>query len=195
MEKTIEQKIDENRIIFITSELNEKVTSDIIFNIMKWSEESIGNEINIYLSSSSRNFTNAIAIYDVLERIENPIRVFSLGHVGGFALLFLTIASKGNRFALKHTTFSFDQPLVLFQGGANQQTKVEIITNEASREREIVENILSERLNKSLEEIHNLFDEANQFNAEEALKFGLIDEILEYQDEQKKNHQSHRRSK
>ena len=179
MPKTIQEKIKENRIIFITSSLNEKSTSNIIFDILKWSNESPKEKINIYLSSHTYDFINAIAIYDALETIDNPIAVYCIGSIGGFASLFLAIATKGERYALKNTDISLDQPYAFLENGNNQQTEVEIVAKEVKRERDTFEEILSEKFNKPIEVIHEDVEYDRHFTAKEALEYGLIDKILE----------------
>lgn len=179
MNKSIQEKIRENHIIFITSSLNEEATSNIIFDILQWSNESSKTRINIYLSSHTFDFINAIAIYDALETIDNPISVYCIGSIGGFAALFLAIATKGERYALKNTDISLDQPYAFLEGGNNQQTEVEIVANEVKRERDTFEKILSEKLNKPIEVIYKDVENDRQFSAKEALEYGLIDKILE----------------
>lgn len=179
MNSKLSKKIKDEHIVFITSSLNAEQTSDIIFDILNWSEESSKTKINIYLSSYTFSFTDAITIYDVLKNINNPICVYCIGAIGGYATLFLACATKGKRFILKNTVISLNQPYASFQGGVNQQTEVEIVANEVKKERETFEKILSEKLEKTIDEIHNDVENDRQFNAKEALEYGLIDYILE----------------
>ena len=179
MNKTLEERIKENRIVFITSNLDAEASSEIIFNLMEWSNESSKTEINIYLSSVTNNFIDAIAIYDVLCTIKNPINVFCIGQVGGFGTLFIAAATKGRRFALSHTMIRFDQPYGAIRNISNQQTEVEIEAKETSKQRQIFEEVLSERFSLSLEKIHKLVENNEEFPANLAKKEGFIDEILE----------------
>lgn len=179
MDSKLRKKIKEEHIVFITSSLNAEQTSDIIFDILNWSEESPKSKINIYLSSFTFDFTNVITIYDVLKSINNPISVYCIGAIGGYATLFLACATKGRRFILKNTVISLNQPYASLQNGVNQQTEVEIVANEVKKEREIFEKILSEKLEKPIEEIHDNVENDHQFDAKEALEYGLVDYILE----------------
>ena len=179
MNKTLQEKIEENRIIFITSNLDSATTSDIIFNLMKWSNEDEKQEIQLYISSTTGYFTNAIAIYDVLGTIPNPVSCYCIGCIGNFALLFLARAKKGKRFALNHTVFSLNQPCGSIGNGENQQTEIEIEAKETTYQRSIFEKILSESFNISLEKVHELCEEEKQLKANEAVELGIIDKILE----------------
>ncbi len=179
MEKSLNDKLLENHVIFITSDLNESTAASIINSLMLWSEDASKPEISIYVSSYTNNFDDAITIYDVLEKIDNPLSIYTIGNIGGFALLFLAFPSKGKRYALKHTLFSIDQPSAVIKGGGSQQTEVGIIAKETTRQRAIFENILSNNLAKPLDIIHNDAELGKKLDAEEALKYGLIDVILE----------------
>lgn len=179
MQKSLAEKIDENKIIFLTSKLSEQDTSEIILKLMKWSNDCPSETINLYITSANYNFINAIAIYDVLVQIKNPIAAYCIGYVGGFSLLFLSVAKKGQRYALEHTTFSLNQPYGSINSGENQQTEVEINANETTKERNEFEEILSKDLNKPLNEIHNDCEVEKELNAKEAQEYGLIDYILE----------------
>lgn len=174
---SIEEKIAQNKIIFITSQIDAETASNIIFKILDWTKDTDEVPINLYVSSHSLSYVNVMAIYDVLANIKNPINVFCMGHVGGFSSLFLTLSKQ--RYALKHTTISLDQPLGMVDSGANQQTEMEILAVNTTKKRNEFEKILSEKLNKDLKEIHDLVEENHDFKAEEALKLGLIDQILE----------------
>lgn len=179
LEKTLEDKIEESHIVFITSKLDAESASSIILDIMRWNKESKDIEINIYLSSRTYDFVNAVAIYDVLTNIENPISVFCIGYIGGFAPLILAAASNGKKYGLKHTTISLNQPFGYLSNESSQQTEVEIEARETSKVRNIFEKILAERLSKDVEVIHNDVEKDREFTIEEAKKYGLIDVILE----------------
>ena len=179
MDKTLEERIKENHIVFITSNLNPSEASDIIFNLMQWSNESEQTEINIYLSSVTNDFIDAIAIYDVLCTIKNPINVFCIGLIGGYAPLFIAAANKGRRFALKHTIIKFEQPYGAIRNISNQQTEVEIEARETSKQRTVFEEVLSERLEIAPDKLHDLVENNQEFPAKSAKEAGFIDEILE----------------
>lgn len=179
MDKTLEERINENHIVFITSDLDPESASEIIFNLMKWSNESDKTEINIYLSSVTNNFIDAIAVYDVLCTIKNPINVFCIGLVGGFATLFIASATKGRRFALSHTVIRFEQPYGAIQDTSSQQTEVEITARETSKQRQVFEEVLSEKFEMPREKIHSLVENNQEFSVKLAKETGFIDEILE----------------
>lgn len=175
----LERKMEESQILVIDNSLDQMSSSMIIYNLMRWNENSENSEINIYLTSATYDFMSVMAVYDVLKTIKNPISIYCIAYVGGYLPILLTTASKGRRFALKHTELRLDQPLAFFKSGQNQQTDVEIAYKEAAKERKVMENIFSESLNKHLDVIHQDLEERKSFTSKEALKYGLIDKILE----------------
>lgn len=178
MGKSFKEIVEENKIIFITSDLADNTVSQIITDLMRWSSDNEKQTIQIYLSSECYDFTNAVAIYDVLSNIPNPKVIYCIGAVGGLSLMYLALADKKDRFALKHTMFSFNQPEGMIGSGANQQTEMDIEARKTSQIRKEFEEILAGAFNKSLEEIHSLCEEEKEFTAEEAKDFGLIGSIL-----------------
>lgn len=178
MEKTLKEKIEESHIIFLTSGLDAEQASEAILDIMRWNKESEDIEINIYLSSQSFDFVNTLAVFDVLNNVKNPKSVFCIGYVGGFAPIILATASKGKRYALKHSTICLNQPYGSISTGSNQQTEVEIEAQETTKQRNTYEQILAGFLKKDVSEIHNDVEIDREFKAEEALKYGLIDVVL-----------------
>ncbi len=182
-EKNIKDRIEESHIVFLTSSMNSNDVSDTIFKIMRWSSASNSTTINVYLCSSSYDFTSTISLYDVLSKISNPVSIFCIGSIGGFSLLYLALGERGKRYALKHTEFSLSEPYVVFGEGGKQQTEVEIATKEVTNERQLFEEILSKGLKKELTTVHEDVEKGKQFDALGAMEYGLIDEILEQKDE------------
>ena len=178
-EELFNQKMMDSHILLIHSGMNPESTNNAILRIMAWNKISEDLEINIYLSANSNNFTCIMALYDVLVSIKNPISVYCMGSVGGYAPVLLAAATKGRRYALKHTVISLDQPYGTVQSGPNQQTEVEIYANRVTHERNVYESILAESLNKPIDVIHKDTEDNRELKAQEALEYGLIDEILE----------------
>ncbi len=178
MEQELIKKIEDEHIIFITSGLRSETAGEIILKLKKWNYENPNKEIKIYLASSNFDFTNTISIFDYLEKIDNPVSIFCIGFVGGYSTLFLGLPKNIKRYALKHTEFSLNEPLG-FLNSSNQQTEVEIIAKDVTRIKNKFESILSTKLNKSIEELHQDIVSNKKMSAKEALEYGLIDYVLE----------------
>lgn len=178
MAKSLQQIVEENKMLLITSEISDNELSQTITNLMRWSNEDPKQEIKIFLSSECYEFLNIITIYDVLKKIPNPISVNAIGVVGGLSMLFIAAANKGKRYMLKSSIIAFNQPLGNINSGANQQTEVEIEARNTTLMRKEIEEIYAEAFNKPLEEIHELVEVGKSFTASEAKEYGLIDVIV-----------------
>ena len=179
MEQELIKKIEENHIIFIKSELTLSDASNIIFRLMNWGKNEPDQEIKLFVSSECHVFTNIIAIYDVLKTIPNPISVYCIGKVAGFAVILLAAANKKSRYILKHTVITLEQPVGFVESGPNQETELSIESNNLIEERKIFEEIMSESFNIDIKKLHELCDDDTELDAKEALKLGLVDYILE----------------
>ena len=179
MEKSLQEKMYDNRIIVITSDMSSQTASNIIFQIMEWSNMAPNDEIKLYIASVSYDYVNILAIYDTLISIKNPISAVAIGYVGGASLLLLATATEGRKYILKNTELSLDQPLGIIGGGANQQTEMDILAEETTNQRKIFESLLSKHLNIPEEQIHEDVEKERTFSAMEAIKYGLVDAILE----------------
>ena len=179
MAKDIKEKLNENRIIFITSDMSLDDISETIIKLLAWNKEDDKQMINLYLSSECRNPMQIMPIYDVLIKINNPISVFCFGHVGGLAPIFLSFPNRGKRYILKHTTVSLEQPYGVIDTGNNQQTEIRIEANRTTEIRNMFEEILSKGINKPIMDIHDVTEVDKEYSAAEALSFGLVDEVLE----------------
>ena len=179
MAKSLEDKINDNHIVFITSKMSPKQVSETILKILGWSEIDDEQVINIYLTGECRYSLDYLAIYDVLNSINNPINVFCFGLVSGYTMIFLALPHRGKRYGLRHGAFELAQPYGSMSFGVNQETEIGIEAKRLSEDRAVFEEILSKGLNKPLEVIHQDVENDHEMTAEEALEYGLIDEILE----------------
>lgn len=179
MAKSLKEKLLDNKIILIHTEMSKQDVTEAMMNFLNWNIECPNEEIQLFVSTETHDYCNTMAMYDTLKSIQNPIAVYCIGQVSDFGLLFLAAASKGRRYALKHTEFRLNQPIGSLGPGPTQQTEIAIAAKRASRERECFEEALAEAFSVPLEKIHKDCEAELRLKAEEAKKYGLIDEILE----------------
>lgn len=179
MAGNLQEKLEDSRIILIHTEMSDNEVSDTIVNLIKWSNINPKDEISLYVTSESRDFCNVMAIYDTIKSIPNPISVFCLGEVRAFGIIFLAAASKGKRYALKHTEFVLEEPLGRLGAGANQTTEISIAAKKATAERNAFESVLAEAFEMPIEKIHQDCQASLRLKADEAKAYGIIDKVLE----------------
>ena len=175
-EKSLAEKLIDNGIFIITSEINDKSAHNLIFALLDYSASNPEKEIKLYVSSGSVDYLNVFAIYDVVKSLHNPVSTYSIGGVSDMSLVFPCLGSKGKRYALENTLFYFSEVVGVL--GEGQQTDIEILAKDTMRTRIAFESILSEATGKSVEQIHEDLINEVKLTAEQAKEYGLIDEVM-----------------
>lgn len=163
------------RIIFVGTPIDDQVANVIVAQLLFLSREDPDKEISMYINSPGGQIYAGLAIYDTMQMIPNKIATFAVGVAASFGTVLLTAGSKGQRYALPHATIHMHQPL----GGAQgQASDVEIQAKEILRLKERLNEILSFHTGRSIDEIVHATERDNYLSAEQAVEFGLIDQVL-----------------
>ena len=169
------EKMIEDRILFITGTIDDKLANYIIANMLYLANQDSSKPITLYINSPGGVITSGLAIYNTMELIKCPVNTIGYGMCASMASFLLSMGN--NRSVLEDTTVMIHQPL----GGAEgQQTEIEIAYKRITTLREKLENKYAEKSNgkSTYEQIHEACDRDNYLTPEEALDMGLIDEIL-----------------
>ncbi|GAB4424692.1 MAG: ATP-dependent Clp endopeptidase proteolytic subunit ClpP [Anaerolineales bacterium] len=173
------------RIIFLGTQINDQVANVIVAQLLYLNHQDPEREIQMYINSPGGVIYAGFAIYDTMKMISNPISTVAVGVTASFGTILLTAGTKGRRYALPHATIHMHQPL----GGAQgQATDIEIAAKQILHQRSLLNNILAESTGQSLEVIERDTDRDFYMDAQEAVKYGLVDQVLEIdkQEEEKK---------
>lgn len=176
--ESFEDRLDKSRIVVICGDINSESASKIIFRLLTLSSINEKEEIQLFISSASGDYSDMMAIYDTLSTLSAPISGICVGNVGNFATLILAKCTKGKRFSLSHGEITFSQPYGYLAPGTNQQTEIAIQAKESSLKREVFETELAKCTGQSLEKIHADCEVGVVLSAKEAKEYGIIDEIL-----------------
>lgn len=170
-------KMERDGVVVITSNIDSQSASKTILSLL-----NLGNtpekEIQLFISSSTMDYTNVMAIYDVLTSLKNPISAYAIGLVGGTAVLLLLAANKGKRYILENSEVRLSELYDVVGGGSNQQTEIEILYEDVSHKEEIYESLIEKYTSLSKEEVHKYCVEQAVFNADKAKELCFVDEIL-----------------
>jgi ATP-dependent Clp protease protease subunit len=163
------------RIIFLGTPIDDQVANLIVAQLLFLNHEDPDREINMYINSPGGVVYAGFAIYDTMKMISNPISTVAVGVTASFATVLLTAGTKGRRFALPHATIHMHQPL----GGAQgQATDIEIAARQILRQKAILNEILSKSTGQPLEVIERDTDRDFYLDAQAAVEYGLVDEVL-----------------
>ena len=165
-----------NRIIFLGSGINDQVANLIVAQLLYLSREDPESGIQMYINSPGGQVYSGMAIYDTMKMIPNKISTVAVGVAASFGPVLLAAGTKGQRYALPHATIHMHQPL----GGAQgQASDIEIQAKEILRLKERINQILAEATGQTEDTIIKDTERDFYMSAEEAVKYGLVDKVLE----------------
>ena len=178
MDDKLFKKMNEDGVIVITSTLNSESANSIIMTLLNFASTP-NKEIQLFVSSSTHDYTNTMAIYDVIKSLPNPISTYCIGSVSGCAVLLLTLGNKGKRYILKNSEITLGELYEIVGTGSNQQTEVELLSKDVSYKEQVFESIIVESTNLSADETKELCSKSTTFNSNEAVAHGFVDKVLE----------------
>ncbi|MEN6481626.1 MAG: ATP-dependent Clp protease proteolytic subunit [Anaerolineaceae bacterium] len=163
------------RIIFLGTAIDDQVANVIVAQLLFLSREDPDRGIQMYINSPGGQIYAGLAIYDTMKMIPNKISTVAVGVTASFGTVLLAAGSKGQRFALPHATIHVHQPL----GGAQgQASDIEIQAREILRLKARLNEILAESTGQTLEVIEHDTERDFYLNAEQAVEYGLVDQVL-----------------
>ncbi len=167
-----------DRIIFLAEDVNPTSASLVVAQLLFLESEDPDREISLYINSPGGSITDGMAIVDTMNYIKCPVSTICVGMAASMGAVLLTSGTKGKRFATPNAEILIHQPLIGGGGISGQTTEIKIHADHMVRTREKLNKLLSDRTGQSLETIERDTERDNYMTAEEALKYGLIDGIL-----------------
>jgi len=165
-----------DRIIFLGSAVNDDVANTIIAQMLFLESEDPDKDIMLYINSPGGVVTSGLAIYDTMQHVKCPVSTICMGQAASMAALLLAAGTGKKRFALPHARILIHQPLGGFSG---QASDIDIQAQEILRTRERLNQILSRHTGQDLEKVRRDTDRDYYMGADEAKKYGLVDDILQ----------------
>ena len=165
-----------DRIVFLGSAVGDEVAALVTAQLLFLESEDPDKDIHFYINSPGGSVTAGLAIYDTMQYIKPDVSTLCVGQAASMGALLLAAGATGKRFALPHARVMIHQPL----GGAEgQASDIEIQAKEVLRIREQLNQILAQHTGQSLKKIAQDTDRDFFFSPEQALKYGLIDQVVE----------------
>lgn len=163
------------RIIFVGTPIDDQVANAVVAQLLVLSREDPDTDIQMYINSPGGQIYAGLAIYDTMKMIPNKISTVAVGVTASFGTVLLAAGTKGKRYALPHATIHMHQPL----GGAEgQASDIEIQAREILRLKARLAGILSESTGQPLEAIARDTDRNFYMDAQAAVAYGLVDQVL-----------------
>ncbi len=177
----IYSRLLKDRIIFLGEEVDQASANVIVAELLFLEAEDPDKEIYLYINSPGGSITAGMAIYDTINYIKCPVSTICIGMAASMGAVLLASGTKGKRYATPNSEILIHQPLIMGGGIQGQTTEIKIHADHMVRTREKLNKILSERTGQPLDVINKDTERDNYMTAGEALKYGLIDGIMERQ--------------
>jgi ATP-dependent Clp protease, protease subunit len=171
----IYSRLLKDRIIMLSEEVNDVTASLIVSQLLFLEGEDPDKDIYIYINSPGGSITAGMAIYDTMQYIKPDVSTICVGMAASMGAFLLAAGAKGKRFALPNAEIMIHQPLGGYQG---QATDIGIHAERILKIKKNLNKILSERTGKPIEQVERDTERDNFMSSEEALNYGLIDEVI-----------------
>ena len=175
----IYSRLLKDRIIFLGEEVTDVSASVIVAQLLFLEAEDPEKDIHLYINSPGVSVTAGFAIYDTMQYIKCEVSTICIGLAASFGAFLLAGGAKGKRMALPNAEIMIHQPAIHGNGVKGQATDIRIVSDHIQKSKQRLNRILAQNTGKSLEEIKRDTERDHYMTAQEALEYGLIDQILE----------------
>lgn len=172
----IYSRLLKERVIFMVGQVEDHMANLIVAQLLFLESENPDKDIHLYINSPGGSVTAGMAIYDTMQFIKPDVSTMCVGQAASMGSLLLTAGTKGKRFCLPNSRVMIHQPLGGFQG---QASDIAIHAQEILGIREKLNQILAHHTGQTVNKIKKDTDRDNFLTADEAMKYGLIDQVLD----------------
>jgi ATP-dependent Clp protease protease subunit len=182
-EMSLADMLLENRIIFLAGPIEERTASVVIQQLLYLQSIRRNQDVNLYINSPGGLVDQTLAIYDTMQFMGSEVATYCIGQAASGAALILMAGTKGKRFILPNAKVMLHQP---YGGITGQAEDIRIQAEEVLRDKVRINAIIAKCTGKAIEEVAEQTERDRYLNAEEALAYGIVDEILEDTEPKKK---------
>jgi ATP-dependent Clp protease protease subunit len=171
----IYSRLLKERIVFLGTPIDDAVGNLIMAQLLHLESEDPDKDINLYVNSPGGDITSLFAIYDTMQYIKPDVSTICMGQAASAAAVLVLAGTKGKRYALPHSRILLHQP----HGGAQgQAVDIEIQAKEITRYRKLLEELIAEHTGQTLEKVAKDTDRDYILTADEAVEYGVVDEVI-----------------
>ena len=189
---SLDDMLLENRIVFLIGEINYESAARIIMKMLYLDNLKRGSEISLYINSPGGSVDDTMAIYDTILFVGSPVATYCIGRAQSGAAVILAAGTKGKRHALPHAKVMLHQ---VWGGVTGQAADIKIQAEEIIKAKQMINEILSKHSGQPIEKIASETERDRYMTADEAHKYGLIDEVLHEEEEDKKEGKDKKKNK
>lgn len=172
----IYSRLLKERVVFIVGSIDDHVANVVVAQLLYLESDNPNKDIHLYINSPGGSVTAGLAIYDTMQFITCDVSTICVGQAASMGALLLGGGAKEKRFALPHSRIMMHQPSAGFQG---QVTDIDIHAREVMELKHRLNEIMARHTGQTLERIEKDLERDNFMSSEMAVKYGLIDTVLE----------------
>ncbi len=172
----IYSRLLKERVVFIVGSIDDHVANVVVAQLLYLESDNPNKDIHLYINSPGGSVTAGLAIYDTMQFITCDVSTICVGQAASMGALLLGGGAKEKRFALPHSRIMMHQPSAGFQG---QVTDIDIHAREVMELKHRLNEIMARHTGQTLERIEKDLERDNYMSSEMAVKYGLIDTVLE----------------
>ena len=180
---SLDDMLLENRIVFLIGEINYESAARIIMKMLYLDNLKKSSEISLYINSPGGSVDDTMAIYDTIRFVSSPVATYCIGRAQSGAAIILAAGTKGSRHALPHTKVMLHQ---VWGGVTGQAADIKIQAEEIVKAKKMINEILAKHTGQPIEKITAETERDRYMTAQEALEYGLIDEVLHEEEKKEK---------
>ena len=189
---TLSDLLLENRIVFIEGIIDDVAANNVVMKLLYLQSEKRNQEISLYINSPGGSVDDTMAVYDTIRFVNSPVATYCIGRAQSGGALILAAGTKGKRYALPHAKVMLHQP---WGGVSGQAADIKIQAEEILKAKTMLNEILSKHTGQPVDKIAAETERDRYMTAEEAQKYGVIDEVLHEEDKEKKDDKKAKKSK
>ncbi len=172
----IYSRLLKERVVFLVGQVEDHMANLIVAQLLFLESENPDKDVHLYINSPGGAVTAGMAIYDTMQFIKPNVSTYCLGQAASMGAMLLAAGEKGKRFCLPHSRVMIHQPLGGFQG---QASDIEIHAKEILSMKHKLNELMAHHTGQPLDVIERDTDRDNFMNAEDAMKYGLVDKVME----------------
>ncbi len=181
---SLDDMLLENRIVFLIGEISYQRAAEVIMKMLYLDNLKRNSEISLYINSPGGTVDDTMAIYDTMRFVSSPVATYCIGRAQSGAAVVLAAGTKGKRHALPHAKVMLHQP---WGGVTGQASDIKIQAEEILKAKKMINEILSKHTGQPIEKILAETERDRYMTAEEAMNYGLIDEVLHEEEKKDKD--------
>jgi len=174
-EMTLEERLGEERILFLWGEINPSSAGSLIMRLLEMQAKHSDRDVSIYINSPGGSVDDTLAIYDTMQFMSCDVATYCVGQAASGAAIVLAAGTPGKRYALPHSRVMIHQP---FGGVTGQASDIKIQAEEILKAKKTLNELLADLTGKSVEQITDDTERDRFLSPTEAVEYGLVDEIV-----------------